>query len=104
MIDPCLKRLNIFDLFDNVWSVDDFEYRKSDYRIYQCAAKKLNSSEETCIFIDDNLNAIKEAKMTTVGIYDKSSESFAESIKKEADFYIYDMSELLEIKGGGNHP
>ena len=30
MLDPCLKRLGIFDLFDNVWSCDDFATTKAD--------------------------------------------------------------------------
>ena len=34
-LDPCLKRLGLWDLFDNVWSCDDFNTTKSDPEIYK---------------------------------------------------------------------
>ena len=37
-LDPCLKRLGIFSLFDNVWSCDDFSTTKADPEIYKMAA------------------------------------------------------------------
>lgn len=100
MLDPCLKRLGIFELFDNVWSCDDFGTTKSDPEIYKMAAERMGASVEAVIFVDDNYNAdktAKEAGMTVGGIYDRSSEEYVESIKEVADFYVYDFSELLEI-------
>ena len=40
-LDPCLKRLGIFDLFDNVWSCDDFGTTKADPEIYRMAAQRI---------------------------------------------------------------
>ena len=40
MLDPCLKRLGIFDLFTNVWSCEDFNTTKADPNIYHLAAEK----------------------------------------------------------------
>ncbi len=39
-LDACLKRLGIYDLFDNVWSCDDFETTKANPEIYKMAAKR----------------------------------------------------------------
>ena len=39
-LDPCLKRLGLFDLFDNVWSCNDFDMTKADPAIYVEAAKQ----------------------------------------------------------------
>ena len=39
MLDPCLKRLGIWDLFDNVWSCDDFGTTKSNPKIYKWRQK-----------------------------------------------------------------
>ena len=40
VLDPCLKRLGIFDLFDNVWSCDDFETTKAKIKLSaNCATK-----------------------------------------------------------------
>ncbi len=40
VLDICLKRIGIFDVFTNVWSCDDFGTTKADVEIYKMAAKK----------------------------------------------------------------
>ena len=97
-LDPCLKRLGIFDLFDFVWSSDDFGTGKADPNIYRMAAERLGKTVDEVIFIDDNLGADKTAKsagMTVYGIYDESSAEYEEEMKKETDRYIYNFKELL---------
>lgn len=99
-LDACLKRLDMYDLFDNVWSCDDFNTTKANPEIYVMAAKKLNKNVEDVWFLDDNLNANKTAKtagMKVCGVYDKSSENDADKIKAVADGYIYNFSELLSF-------
>ena len=56
-LDACLKRLEIFDLFDNVWSCDDFATTKADPEIYKAAAERLGEKVENVLFLDDNFNA-----------------------------------------------
>ncbi len=97
-LDACLKRLKIFELFDNVWSCDDFETTKADPEIYKMAAERLGEKVENILFLDDNYNADKTAKdagMKVCGVYDKYSEEYIDDMKKITDYYIYDFSELL---------
>lgn len=97
-LDPCLKRLGIFDLFDNVWSCDDFGTTKADPKIYEYAAEKIGEDISNILFLDDNYNADKTAKsagMKVCGVYDDSSKDYIEEIKSVSDFYIYNFSELL---------
>lgn len=99
-LDPCLKRLKIFDIFDNVWSCDDFNTTKANPEIYAQASKLLKKSVEQVIFVDDNFNACataKKAGMKVYGIFDKSSQDYVEEIKSVADGYAYKFSELLEV-------
>lgn len=99
-LDACLKRLGMWDLFDNVWSCDDFNTTKANPQIYVMAAKKLNRSVEEVLFLDDNLNAdltAKAAGMQVCGVYDESSEDYVEQMKAANDFYIYDFKELLDL-------
>ena len=99
-LDPCLKRLGIYDLFDNVWSCDDFATTKADPSIYVRAAEKLGKPVDKVLFLDDNYNADKIAKsagMKVCGVFDKSSEEFVDEIKAVADYYIYDFVELMDI-------
>ena len=80
-LDPCLKRVGIYDLFENVWSCDD--------------------SVEEVLFLDDNLNADKTAKragMKVCGVYDDSSKDYVEEMKAATDCYIYDFEELLSLQ------
>lgn len=99
-LDACLKRLEIYDLFDHVWSCDDFHTSKADPRIYKMAAAELHLDVIEVLFLDDNLNAdttAKSAGMQVCGVYDPSSADYAEEIKAVADHYIYDFRELLSI-------
>lgn len=97
-MDPCLKRLGMYELFDNVWSCDDFKTTKADPQIYVMAAQRLGVAVEDVLFLDDNYNADKTAKlarMQVYGVYDDTSKEYAEQIKSITDGYIYDFSELL---------
>lgn len=100
-LDPCLKRLGIFDIFDNVWSCEDFGTTKSDPEIYKSVAEKIGENVENILFLDDNYNAditAKKAGMKVCAVYDKYSEDYVEEMKAATDYYIYDFAELLDIK------
>ncbi len=100
-LDACLKRLEMFDLFDNVWSCDDFSTTKANPEIYKMVAKKLDVNVNDVLFLDDNLNAdmtAKTAGMKVCGVYDKSSDDYIDQMKEACDFYIFDFAELLKIK------
>ena len=100
MLDACLKRLGVYDLFTNVWSCEDFATTKADPNIYWMAAEKMGTTVDQVLFLDDNSNADKTAKsagMKVCGVYDLSSDEYTEEIKAVADYYISDFSELLNI-------
>lgn len=99
-LDACLKRLGIFDLFDNVWSCEDFSTTKADPEIYKSVAKKLNLNVNDILFLDDNLNAnitAKAAGMKVCGVFDESSADYVVEMKSVCDFYIYDFNELPKV-------
>lgn len=99
-LDACLKRLGLWELFDNVWSCDDFATTKADPQIYVMAAERLQTSVDRVLFLDDNLNAdttAKAAGMPVCGVYDDSSEDYVNQIKAVTDYYIYDFQELLDL-------
>ena len=99
-LDPCLKRLEIFDVFDNVWSCDDFKTTKADPEIYKMVAEKTDIPLSEILFADDNINALKTAKkagLKTCGVFDASSEDMIDEIRELADFYVVDFKELLDI-------
>ena len=98
-LDVCLKRLGMYDIFDNVWSCDDFGTGKSNPEIYKMAAERLGTTVDQVLFLDDNLNADKAAKaagMRVCGVFDESSREYIQEMKEATDYYIYDFTELLQ--------
>ena len=90
----------MWELFDNIWSCEDFATTKADPQIYAMVAERLHSSVGNILFLDDNFNADETAKstgMAVCGVYDDSSEEYVDDIKGVADYYIYDFSELLDL-------
>ena len=100
VLDVCLARLGILDLFTNVWSCDDFATTKADPEIYRMAAERIGRPIDEILFLDDNYNADKtavSAGMRVCGVYDDSSRAYAEEIKSVAHHYVKDFSELLTL-------
>ena len=97
-LDPCLKRLGLWELFDKVWSCDDFGTTKANPDIYIMAAERLGKGVGEVIFVDDNINAVKTAKvagMVSVGIFDQSSAEYVDEFKAAADGYVMRFDELV---------
>ncbi|MBR3804596.1 MAG: HAD family hydrolase [Clostridia bacterium] len=98
MLDPCLKRVGVYELFDNVWSCDDFSTTKADPNIYKLSAEKIGKPVGDIIFLDDNYNACKTAKssgMKVYGVFDSSSEDYVEEMKNLTDKYVFNFKELI---------
>ncbi len=97
MVDPCLRRLGIFDWFGNVWSCDDFGTVKSNPAIYTEAVRRIGTTVGDAVFFDDNIGAVRtaaQAGLYTVGVYDATGEEFAEELKQTADRYIRTFGEI----------
>ena len=99
-LDACAKRVGLWDLFDNIWSCDDFNTTKADPQIYAQVAQRLGTTVENVLFLDDNIHAdtvAKSAGMQVCGVFDPSSEDMVEQMKAATDYYIYDFKELLTL-------
>ncbi len=104
-LDPCLKRLGLYDLFDNVWSCDDFGTGKTNPDIYTAAARRIGAAVEDITFLDDNINAnrtAKQAGMPVVGVFDAVSAVDEEAMRELTDAYIVTFRELAAGVCGQN--
>lgn len=98
-MDPCLKRLGLYDLFERVWSADEFGMQKSNPEIYRQVAAELNTRPEDCIFVDDNYTALKTAKeagMRVFAAYDPYSEGYRAEIEALVECYAVKLEEILQ--------
>ena len=89
-VEPCFRRLGVFDLFDHIWSCDDFGTVKSNPEIYLKAAKRLSVAPKDIAFFDDSIHSLTAAKaagLYTVGIYDEVAKAFVADVKATADIY-----------------
>lgn len=99
-MDPCLQRLGITDLFDNIWSCEDFGMNKANSDIYHRAAQKMGVPIGDVLFLDDNPNADRAARlagMKVCGVFDAFTAEFTEEMKRDNDYYIDDFLQLLHI-------
>lgn len=99
LTEPVLKNNNISQYFDVVCYTSQVKKNKCFPDIYIYTAKKLGVSPCECIVFEDVLDGIysaKKAGMRTVAVYDKTSENEIDIIKKTADKYIFDFSEISE--------
>lgn len=94
----CLKRNNIYELFDFILEVNHFKDGKDKPTIYIEAAKRLGVDISYCAVFEDllmALNTANKAGFITCAVYEKTSKE--EKKKKEiADFYIKDYQEIID--------
>ncbi len=98
MLDPCLKRIGIFDWFDHVWSCEDFGTSKSDPEIYKMAAFRIGVPVHEVWFLDDNIGADRTAMaagMKVCGVYDESSREYRDEMIAVCDRYIDRFGQLI---------
>lgn len=101
VLDACLERVGVFELFDNVWSSDDFPIPKSNPEIYRIAAARMGTEVEKILFLDDNLGACTAAKSAgarVCGVFDPTSEGYEAQMRQSLDGYIRSFDELLSLK------
>ena len=98
LIELSLKRLGVFDLFEETWSVEQFSWTKANKELFYEIAKRLGVSTSDCIMVDDNYNVLKVAKsagMQTVGVYDEYSKATQTELRAAADVYVTELSQLI---------
>ena len=96
--DVCLKRNGVFDLFEQVWSVEDFKLTKSDTRLFYRVAETIGCENSEINYFDDSLVALRNAKKSgyiTYGIYDAQTDEEIAEMKREYDFYVRSFQDIL---------
>ncbi|MBQ7924176.1 MAG: HAD family phosphatase [Clostridia bacterium] len=97
-LDPCVKRLGWEKYFDNLWSSEDFNMKKSEPFIFIEAAKRLGKQPCECYMVDDNVKALfsaKQAGLKTIAVYDSYSKEYESEMRSFADKYVVVFNEIL---------
>ncbi len=91
-----LEKYNMLDYFSAIYSTYTVGASKTEPKVYDVVLEAIGTHKETTWVFEDALYAAKTAKANgynVVGIYDKS-EPNQEELKKLADVYIHNYSEL----------
>lgn len=95
-----LDHNEITQFFNPILTCREVGHYKTEPNIYLECAKIMGTQVQNTYVVEDTLYALKTANKAgfiTVGIYDVNAEPDREEIKKEAKFYIKNLSELKEV-------
>lgn len=98
--DPCLKNNGVYDLFDEVWSVEDFKMSKSSPDLFLHVADVLGVKVEEITYYDDNMTAVTnstKAGYDTVSVYDNHKPELWEELKKTGKHYIDSFEDAFKF-------
>lgn len=98
MTDACLKHNEVFDMFEEVWSVDEFGgLTKSNIELFGIVADKVGCRPEEIHYFDDNVIAIEnatKANYNTFAVRDRQTQKVWDSMKTTARHYVNSFREL----------
>lgn len=98
LLEACLKANDIYNYFDVITLTNEVSRGKDFPDVYLLTADKLGIAPENCMVFEDILPAINGAKlagMKVVGVYDEHSKEHHDDIKKLADKFIKDYTDLV---------
>lgn len=96
--DVCLQKNGVYDLFEKVWSVEDFGIPKTKTELFCAVADTLDVNTSDIFFYDDNLTAITTAAAAgcyVYGVFDRQSDSERQQAVESCDKFIDSFEELL---------
>lgn len=96
---PCLKRNEIYDLFDCFVQTSDVERGKEFSDVYEEAARRCGISVDRCIVFEDILGAVKAAKsggFYTVAVADEASLNERNEINAVCDVFLHDYGAIMQ--------
>lgn len=98
--DVCLQRNGVFDLFEKIWSVEDFGLSKSSPELFHRVAEVIGCRESEVNYFDDSLIALENAKKAgyiTYGVYDAQSDAELARMRDElSDVLVMSFEELAK--------
>ncbi len=97
LADACLKKNRLYDLFEKVWTTDDFGLQKHDPTLFFEVARTLDVAPEDIYYFDDSLTAIESARAAgfhTYGVDKGQPQEEIDYIKAHHDGFITHFSEF----------
>lgn len=96
--DVCLQHNGVYDLFEQVWSVEDFGLSKAGTALFYRVAEEIGRETADIEFYDDNLTAVSNAVRAghkVYGIQDKQSPEDLALIQKRCHVFVENFKQLF---------
>lgn len=96
-IETAFKRLGIDQYFGRIFTCSEVGAGKNHPLIYERAAGYLKAEPGEVLVFEDALYALMTAKnagFRTVGVYDRFSRDDQEMLRRQADIYLRDLTDL----------
>ena len=100
LYEPCLKRLQIFDYFEEILDVNTINASKRSSKIYDELTSRFHVKKENVIVFEDALEAMStayKAGYLTVGIFDPFTTKDEEAGKANCNIFIKQWREFLDL-------
>ena len=97
LVEAALKRLDLFDFFDAIYTCNSLGVDKKVTTIYDVACAHLGTEKSETYIFEDTLTPITTLAPTdykVVGVFDKWSHKRTEDIKALADIYVENLLDL----------
>lgn len=98
LTDAALRRNGVYELFDHVWSIDDFGFNKSETALFDAVTERLGCGKSDIRFYDDNLTAVTTAVRAGWQVWavnDNYSDAAIAALRAAAHGYVDDFTHLL---------
>lgn len=96
--DVCLQKNGVFNLFDEVWSVEDYGLSKSGTELFFKVAERIGCEMADVNYFDDNTIAVTNASRAgykVYGVLDIQPEAEVEIVKKNCDVFVESFEQLM---------
>ena len=97
LYEPCLENNDMWKYFSFALNVTEINSKKSEPKIYQLLAEKMNAKPEETIVFEDILMAVKTAHnagFKVAAVFDQRNKRDIDEIIENSDFYITSYNDL----------
>ena len=101
LLDVALERFGLFSRVDLVLTEEEAGSKRTP-EPYALLAEKLGLAMPEMLLVEDaprNIAAAADLGLGTVGVYDASMEAWQEELRRTADVYLPDFSDLSPVRG-----
>lgn len=98
MYEPCMKRLGIWNYFEDVFSANLVGVGKASGKIYEYVLQKIGLKNDDIALFEDALYAIQSANnlgILTIAVYDKHGDSFENANLPNHIVYTFKNAPLI---------